>query len=79
MANPQKVLREIFLFVEKGFDLCRRLLYNLATPRYYKVFFPKLYKCQHWLFEGVGLLDDGRVNLKYLFYKQVSVRVFANV
>jgi hypothetical protein len=25
------------------------------------------------------LLDDGRVNLKYLFYKQVSVRVFANV
>ncbi|MFU0815268.1 hypothetical protein D5396_16845 [Rahnella inusitata] len=67
------------IFRQKGFALCGRLLYNLATPRYYKVFFPKLYKCQHWLFEGVGLLDDGRVNLKYLFYKQVSVRVFANV
>ncbi|HAU97461.1 hypothetical protein C3R43_18410 [Serratia marcescens] len=27
--------------IQKPFDLCERLLYNLATPRYNKVFFPK--------------------------------------
>jgi len=26
---------------QKGVDLCTRLPYNLATPRYEKVFFPK--------------------------------------
>ena len=64
------------ILVKKGFDLCGRLLYNLATPRYYEVFFPKLYKCRHWLFEGVGLLDDGRVNLQYLFYELRFVKTY---
>lgn len=38
-------------------DLWPQLLYNLATPRYEKVFFPKLSMCRHELFEGVGLPD----------------------
>lgn len=48
---------------EKAIDLSRLLLYNLATPRYNKVFFPKTLCAGMALFEGVGLLDDGRVNL----------------
>ena len=42
---------------KKGRSFDPRLLYNPATPRYKKVFFPKLFVCWHRLFEGVGLPD----------------------
>ncbi|MCI0303174.1 hypothetical protein E7W33_09840 [Cronobacter sakazakii] len=60
-------------FLIKGVDLYTRLLYNLATPRYNKVFFPKLL-CAENISEGVGLRTlscEPQLNL--------SVWVFANV
>lgn len=44
--------KKIFTFFEKGFDFYGGLLYNLATPRYNKVFFPKLYSAGNGYSKG---------------------------
>lgn len=51
-SSLQWGMQKTSLFSKKGFDFCWGLLYNLATPRYNKVFFPKLYSAGNGYSKG---------------------------